>query len=83
LAHKRASEPLLLSRYFVDENGKRILFDLTLTETIEFEQVDQRYECENGSISIVHDARWSELYTKHERGWKLWISNSLRTDVEQ
>ncbi|WP_426434947.1 hypothetical protein [Bradyrhizobium genosp. P] len=68
-------------RYFIDDDGRRVLIGLTYEETFEFERLDHL----SGPIHDGHvlwDAggrpaskpaqRWLELYSKHDRAWLQW-----------
>lgn len=56
-------------RYFVNEEGYRVLIGLSLEETTEFERLDRPSVC-------TETQRWSELYAKHDTAWKVWIAQS-------
>jgi hypothetical protein len=61
-------------RYFVDGDGRRVLVGLTFEETFEFEALD-------GLPTFIVDtrldeARWRELYRKHDEAWKNWMANA-------
>ena len=70
-------------RYFVNGEGHRVLIGLSREETAEFEMLDDaplRAE-EGGAIggsssTQTNVCRWSELYTKHEDAWRVWIERS-------
>ncbi|QOZ24879.1 hypothetical protein [Bradyrhizobium sp. CCBAU 51753] len=72
-------------RYFIDDDGRRVLIGLTFEETFEFERLDH--------LSDLHDAghvlwdpsgrpasgpaqRWLELYSKHDRAWLQWMESA-------
>ncbi|VIO71718.1 hypothetical protein [Bradyrhizobium ivorense] len=72
-------------RYFIDDDGRRVLIGLTFEETFEFERLDH--------LSDQHDAghvlwdpsgrpasgpaqRWLELYSKHDRAWLQWMESA-------
>jgi hypothetical protein len=72
-------------RYFIDDDGRRVLIGLTFEETFEFERLDH--------LSGLHDAghvlwdpwdrpasqaaqRWLELYSKHDRAWLQWMERT-------
>ena len=69
-------------RYYVDENGHRVLIGLNVEETFEFEALDETSPvADDGSIAwksagempvTEREVRWLELYTKHANAWKLW-----------
>ena len=72
-------------RYFVDAQGKRVLIGLSLPETAEFEVLDIRLGetvqivAEIGptdEVAAADEARWLELYSKHEGAWRAWIAQS-------
>ncbi len=70
-------------RYIVDGAGQRVLVGLTISETIEFEAIDNpgarlgadwlegRPVRQQG-----HGERWLELYVKHERAWHDWMAQT-------
>jgi hypothetical protein len=70
-------------RYFVDENGRRVLIGLSIEETFEFETLDNLPAIEraderaaweeNGSPTTARERRWLELYGKHDRAWRQWM----------
>jgi hypothetical protein len=73
-------------RYYVDNNGRRVLFGLTLEETFEFETLDGLPALddsgshvawdENGLPTSPREKRWLELYSKHDEAWRLWMSET-------
>ncbi|EHR01300.1 hypothetical protein [Bradyrhizobium sp. WSM471] len=74
-------------RYFVNADGHRVLIGLSRAETAEFEMLDDPpSRAEEGSAiggsgsTCVNVDRWSELYTKHEDAWRIWIARS-RTEA--
>jgi len=70
-------------RYFVDENGRRVLVGLSIEETFEFETLDNLPALEeggeraaweeNGIPTTTRERRWLELYGKHDRAWRQWM----------
>ena|SRR5882757_5330786 len=76
-------------RYFVDDNGNRVLIGLTIEETVEFEALDNgpaldkpgdRAACdESGVPTSARERRWLELYSKHDSGWINW-KTKIRAD---
>jgi hypothetical protein len=71
-------------RYFVDQNGHRVLIGLTIEETFEFETLDNTTPLdegaghqvawdENGIPTSKREKRWLELYRKHDNAWRLWM----------
>ncbi len=73
-------------RYFVDENGRRVLIGLTIEETFEFDTLDrlpalgesgtQMAWDENGIPTTAREKRWLELYSKHDTAWSQWLAES-------
>jgi hypothetical protein len=73
-------------RYFVDENGRRVLIGLTIEETLEFETLDNLPALdesgnhvawdEHGVPTTTREKRWLELYSKHDEGWRQWMAES-------
>lgn len=70
-------------RYFVDAQGRRVLIDLSLEETAEFEKLDLSpsgtaqpvSEISTGEAAVpTGEIRWLELYSKHEGAWRAWIA---------
>jgi hypothetical protein len=69
-------------RYFVDDNGKRVLIGLTIEETSEFEALDSGPALddagghaawdESGVPTSARERRWLELYSKHDSAWTDW-----------
>ncbi len=70
-------------RYFVDENGRRVLIGLSIEETFEFETLDNLPGLdaggkkvawgEDGVPTTTREKRWLELYSKHDRAWRQWM----------
>jgi hypothetical protein len=58
-------------RYFVDQNGRRVLVGLTIEETFEFETLDSLNE--NEPPTTTRERRWLELYGKHDKAWREWM----------
>jgi hypothetical protein len=73
-------------RYFVDENGRRVLIGLTIEETFEFETLDNLPALDESGSHVAWDAngvptttrekRWLELYSKHDKSWRLWLAET-------
>jgi len=69
-------------RYFVDDNGNRVLIGLTIEETFEFETLDNGPALdatgghagrdESGVPTTIRERRWLELYSKHDIAWINW-----------
>ena len=79
-------------RYFVDDNGRRILIGLTTEETFEFETLDSQPAldeaghhvdwAENGVPMPDREKRWLELYNKHETAWRQWMAKTSADRLE-
>lgn len=71
-------------RYIADGVGQRVLVGLTSSETIEFERLDNAQASPGSALreekhclgQNESDERWLELYTKHERAWRVWMTES-------
>jgi len=61
-------------RYFVDGNGRRVLVGLTFEETFEFEALDGLPASDIDTH--LDEARWRELYRKHDEAWKNWMAKA-------
>lgn len=76
-------------RYFVDDNGNRVLIGLTIEETFEFETLDNGPPFdeasghaawdESGVPTTARERRWLELYSKHDSAWIDW-KTKIRAD---
>ncbi|MFB9268825.1 hypothetical protein ACFFWD_37900 [Bradyrhizobium erythrophlei] len=72
-------------RYFIDDDGRRVLIGLTFEETFEFERLDHQSGLQDAG-HVLWDAsgrpaskpaqRWLELYRKHDRAWGQWMAAS-------
>jgi hypothetical protein len=73
-------------RYFVDENGRRVLIGLNVEETLEFETLDSLPALDesgnhvtrsgNGIPATTRENRWLELYGKHDSAWRQWLAET-------
>ncbi|MCK1422937.1 hypothetical protein IVB14_21540 [Bradyrhizobium sp. 180] len=71
-------------RYIVDGAGQRVLVGLTISETLEFETLDNPDARLRAGLpdqephlqQNEHGARWLELYVKHERAWNDWMAET-------
>ena len=71
-------------RYIVDGAGQRVLVGLTISETIEFEALDNPGSRLGTDLLVEqlrarqdrHGERWRELYVKHERAWHDWMADT-------
>ncbi|UPJ74534.1 hypothetical protein [Bradyrhizobium sp. 187] len=66
-------------RYIVDGTGQRVLFGLTIAETIEFETLDKPDAPLGPGLRLDQNKpgqRWLELYAKHERAWRNWMADT-------
>ena len=69
-------------RYFVDNDGQRVLIGLTFEETFEFEKLDHLPALHASGAHVLWDdlpaakqaERWLELYHKHEEAWIKWMA---------
>ena len=67
-------------RYFVDNNGDRVLIGLTVEETFEFEALDNQPAVDDlGRLAAAREKRWLELYSKHDCAWMDW-KTKIRDD---
>ena len=86
MGHDEMSEPKKDAprRYIVDGAGQRVLVGLTISETVEFEALDNP---DAGPVADLlgkahrirqdgHGERWQELYVKHERAWSDWMAQT-------
>ena len=77
-------------RYIVDGAGQRVRVGLTISETVEFEALDNPGSRPGADLLVearrvrrdAHGKRWLELYVKHERAWNDWMAET-RTRLEQ
>ena len=63
-------------RYYIDDEGRRVLIGLTLEETREFELLDVVADPKIGITPLSHEKRWLELYLLHEEAWKIWMAKA-------
>ena len=70
-------------RYVVDGVGRRVLVGLSVEETCEFEQLDglSSLTADNTREAAVIEARWIELYAKHDQAWLRWMDERRRTET--
>ncbi|MCK1740429.1 hypothetical protein IVA80_06000 [Bradyrhizobium sp. 139] len=77
-------------RYFVDQQGRRVLIGLSLDETAEFEELDLpsmnahpvvEHDVSGGTVA-AGEIRWLELYSKHEGAWRVWMAQSRAEQTE-
>jgi hypothetical protein len=70
-------------RYIVNGTGQRVIVGLTISETIEFETLDNPDT--RLSSATLHgrcvgqddrERRWLELYVKHEQAWSKWMAKA-------
>lgn len=86
MGHDGMSEPKKDAprRYIVDGAGQRVLVGLTISETIEFEALDNPSTRPGADLLAEarrvrqdrHGERWLELYVKHERAWNDWMAET-------
>lgn len=55
-------------RYLADATGNRVLIGLSTEETAEFEALEHLPAANDRQ----GEARWQELYAKHDADWKRW-----------
>lgn len=86
MGHDEMSEPKKDAprRYIADGAGQRVLVGLTISETVEFEALDNP-SARLGADLFVEASRvrqdgpgerWLELYVKHERAWNDWMAET-------
>jgi hypothetical protein len=71
-------------RYITDGAGQRVLVGLTISETVEFEALDNPSARRGAGLLVEvpssgqdrHGERWLELYVKHERAWHDWMAET-------
>ena len=82
-----ASEPreLLPRRYYINQQGQRILIGLSVEETFEFETLErlpptdesgQAAWSAGGRPTTGREKRWLELYVKHDNAWMIWAAEN-------
>ncbi|PDT87336.1 hypothetical protein CO669_26140 [Bradyrhizobium sp. Y36] len=86
MGHDEMSEPRKDAprRYIVDGAGQRVLVGLTISETVEFEALDNPGARLGVDLLVEpphvrqdrHGERWLELYVKHERAWHDWMAET-------
>ena len=86
MGHGEMSEPKRDAprRYIVDGAGQRVLVGLTISETAEFEALDNPGALPGTDLLVEarrvrqarHGERWLELYVKHERAWNDWMAEA-------
>ena len=72
-------------RYYINEQGQRILIGLSVEETFEFETLErlpptdesgQATWSAGGCPTTTQEKRWLELYVKHDNAWKIWAAEN-------
>jgi hypothetical protein len=79
-------------RYYIDDEGRRVLIGLTVEQTREFELFeapDSSFEIQIGISASSdptqsnHRKRWLELYLLHQDAWEIWRSKSSEADLSK
>jgi hypothetical protein len=72
-------------RYYINEQGRRILIGLSVEETFEFETLERLPPTDGsgqvawsaeGCLTTTREKRWLELYIKHDNAWKIWAAEN-------
>jgi hypothetical protein len=65
-------QSLFPRRYFIDDQGCRVLIGLTVEQTREFELLDLSDSSSEGDRASSSHGRWHELYQLHQQSWQIW-----------
>jgi hypothetical protein len=66
-------------RYYINEQGQRILVGLSVEETFEFETIERLQPADESDLvasDTIRAKHWLELYIKHENAWIIWAAEN-------
>jgi hypothetical protein len=66
------SQRLFPRRYYVDDEGRRVLIGLTIEQTRDFEQLGTPDTSPDVDRANLKHGRWLELYRMHQQAWEIW-----------
>jgi hypothetical protein len=76
-------DKLFPRRYYVDDEGQRVLVGLTLEQTREFESLEVPDPSSDIHRARLNQARWLELYLLHQAGWEIWRAERSETNLSR
>jgi hypothetical protein len=77
------SQNLFPRRYYIDEEGRRVLIGLTVEHTGEFELLEVTDSSNDVDRANLNLARWLELYRLHQDAWDIWRAKSSKDHLSR
>jgi hypothetical protein len=65
-------QSLFPRRYYIDDEGRRVLIGLTVEQTREFELLEVPESSSNIDKNQLNHRRWLDLYRMHQQAWEIW-----------
>ena len=76
-------QALFPRRYYIDDEGRRVLIGLTAEQTREFELLElPDTPSDIDRVNFIH-GRWLELYQLHQQAWEIWRVESCRFNLSK
>jgi hypothetical protein len=74
-------QSLFPRRYYIDDDGRRVLIGLTVEQTGEFELLELPEPSPGIDQASLNHGRWLELYRLHQQAWEIWREKSSKPDL--
>jgi hypothetical protein len=68
-------------RYYIDDDGRRVLIGLTVEQTREFELLELPEPSLGMDQAPLNHGRWRELYRLHQQAWEIWRRKRSEPDL--
>jgi hypothetical protein len=74
-------QSLFPRRYYIDDDGRRVLIGLTVEQTREFELLELPEPSPGINQAPFNHGRWHALYRLHQRAWEIWRRKSSEPNL--
>jgi hypothetical protein len=71
-------QSLFPRRYYIDDDGRRVLIGLTVEQTREFELLEPSPGIDQAPLN---QGRWRALYRLHQQAWEIWRPKRSEPDL--
>ena len=82
-------QSLFPRRYYIDDEGQRVLIGLTAEQTREFERLELPDRSSDMQMSLnsnparLNHGRWLELYQQHQEAWEIWRAGDSEANLSR
>jgi hypothetical protein len=77
------AQNLFPRRYYIGDEGQRVLIGLTVEQTAEFELLELPVTSSDLDAANFSHGRWLELYRLHQQAWEIWRAEISETNLSR